>query len=179
MNAIHPQQKEEEMTGPVELVIAAFQDEEQATTTLNELRTMEREGVIEVLNAAVLKKRGDGKVSIRETEDVDTLRGTIFGALTGGLIGLIGGPAGAIAGAAAGAATGGFAARKIDMGFPNDTLEELQETLQPGTSAILALIEHEWVDQVIDELENIGAQLFRQSLKDEIAAQLKSDQKGA
>jgi len=125
-----------------------------------------------LVNAAVMVKDEKGKVKLKETQDVDSRRGAVFGAIAGGLIGLLGGPAGVIVGAAAGAATGGVAAGRIDMGFPNDTLKELQGALTPGSSAILALIQHEWVDRVVEEMEKLGASLFREALKDEIAAQL-------
>ena len=129
-----------------------------------------------LVNAAVMVKDEKGKVKMRETQDVDSKRGAIFGAIAGGLIGLLGGPAGVIVGAAAGAATGGLAANQIDMGFPDDTLKELQGVLTPGSSAILALIQHEWVDRVVEELEKHGASLFREALKEEIAAQLDEDE---
>jgi len=125
-----------------------------------------------LVNAAVMTKDEKGKVTLKETQDVDAKHGALFGAVAGGLIGLLGGPAGVIVGAAAGAATGGVAANKIDMGFPDDTLKELQGTLTPGSSAILALIQHEWVDRVVEELDKFGASLFRQALKEELAAQL-------
>ena len=160
------------MVGPVELIVAAFQDEEKADQALKNLKQLAKEDVIMLVNAAVMTKDDKGKVTLKETQDVDAKRGALFGAIAGGLIGLLGGPAGVIVGAAAGAATGGVAANKIDMGFPDDTLKELQETLTPGSSAILALIQHEWVDRVVEELDKFGASLFRQALKEEIAAQL-------
>jgi uncharacterized membrane protein len=58
------------------------------------------------------------------------------------------------------------------MGFPDETLNELKGTLKPGSSAILALLQHEWVDRVVQEMEKYHATLFRQALKDELAAQL-------
>jgi len=160
------------MIGPVELIIAAFQDEAKAKEALKNLKELAKDDVIHLVNAAVMTKDEKGKVTLRETQDVDAKRGALFGAITGGLIGLVGGPAGVIVGAAAGAATGGVAANKIDMGFPDDTLKELQETLTPGSSAILALIQHEWVDRVVEELDKFGAAMFRQALKDEISSQL-------
>lgn len=161
-----------EMLGPVELVVAAFKSVDEAKEALKEMRRLDREGVIGVLNAAVMVKKESGKVSIRETQDVDGVRGAIFGAITGGLVGLLGGPPGAIVGAVAGAATGGAAAEVIDMGFSDETLKDLQESLQPGSSAVIALIQHEWVDRVVLELEQYGADLFREALKADIAAQL-------
>jgi uncharacterized membrane protein len=135
-----------EMIGPIELIVAAFSDESKAAAVLKDLKKLEKDGVILLVNAAVMVKDEKGKVSIKETEDISGGKGALFGAIAGGLIGLLGGPVGVIIGAAAGAATGGVAASKIDMGFPNDTLKELDDSLTPGTSAILALIQHQWVD---------------------------------
>lgn len=162
------------MTGPVEFIVAAFPEESKAEDILKKLKQMDRDGSIQILNAAVLKKNKDGKVRVKETEDVDSRRGALFGAIAGGIVGLLGGPAGVLVGAAAGAATGGVAANVIDMGFDNQMLKEIQESLSPGSSAILALIEHEWVDQVVSILENFQAQLMRQAIKGEIVSQLES-----
>ena len=164
------------MVGPVELIVAAFNDEDKAKESLDVLKKLEKEDIIMLVNAAVMVKDKKGKVKLRETQDVDSKRGAIFGAIAGGLIGLLGGPAGVLVGAAAGAATGGVAANKIDMGFPDETLKELQGALTPGSSAILALIQHEWVDRVVEELEKHGASLFREALKEEIAEQLDVDE---
>jgi uncharacterized membrane protein len=164
------------MIGPVELIVAAFKEEEKAAEVLKTLKQLEKDQVIFLVNAAVMTKDENGKTSIKETQDVGTGKGALFGAVAGGLVGLLGGPVGVIVGAAAGAATGGIAANKIDMGFPDDTLKELQETLTPGSSAILALIQHEWVDRVVEEMEKYGASLFRQSLKDELVAQLAEEE---
>ena len=161
-----------DMIGPVELIVAAFNDEKKAGEVLQLLRELEKEQIIFLINAAVMTKDEKGSVSVKETQDIGGGKGALFGAIAGGVVGLLGGPIGVVIGAAAGAATGGFAASKIDMGFPDDTLKELQTTLKPNSSAILALIQHEWVDRVVDELEKAGAALFRQAIKDEISAQL-------
>ncbi len=160
------------MVGPMELIVAAFNDEAKAKQVLLNLQKLQDQDVILLVNAALMTKDAAGKVSISETQDVSGGKGALFGALAGGLVGLLGGPLGVIIGAAAGAATGGVAANKIDMGFPDDLLAELKDTLKPDSSAILALIQHQWVDQLVAELEKAGATLFRQTLKDELAAQL-------
>ena len=166
------------MVGPVELVIAAFNDEHKAKETLKILKELEKEEIIMLVNAAVMVKDEKGKVKLKETQDLDSKQGALFGAIAGGLIGLLGGPAGVLVGAAAGAATGGVAAHKIDMGFPDETLKEIQGALTPGSSAILALIQHEWIDRVVEELEKQGASLFREALKAEIAEQLDENEEG-
>lgn len=167
------------MSAPVELIVAAFENSQKADLALKSLKKLEKEGVIRLLNAAVLRKDDHGIVSIHETQDIHAGQGTIFGAIVGGLIGLLGGPAGVIVGAAAGAATGGVAADRIDMGFPDETLHELKRTLKPNSSAILALIQHEWVDRVAAEMEEFGADLFKGALKVEIAEQLTREVEGS
>jgi len=158
--------------GPIELVVAAFPAEERADEALKDLRKLQKEEVIFLINAAVLIKKADGKVSMKETQDVRGPQGALFGAVAGGLMGLLAGPAGAVVGAIAGAATGGVAAHNIDMGFSDEMLKELQSGLEPGSSAILALIQHQWLDSLVEALEQTGAKLYHQALKAEITAQL-------
>jgi uncharacterized membrane protein len=163
------------METPVTLIVDAFNDKEKASEVLKALKQLDREGIFSVLNAAVIVMDENGKATFKETQDVDAKRGTLFGALAGGLIGLLGGPVGAVVGAAAGAAAGGVAARQIDMGFSDEYLREIQESLQPGSSALIALVEHEWIERVVAELARFEGKLFRQTLKDEIAAQLAAE----
>jgi uncharacterized membrane protein len=157
---------------PVSLVVYAYNEEGKADEVLKALKELQKRKVFTVLNAAVLVMDKDGNARLSETEDVNARRGALFGAIAGGLIGLLGGPAGVIAGAAAGAATGGVAAHKIDMGFSDEYLKELQESLRPGSSALIALVEHEWVEGVIAELKEYEGTLFRKALKADIATQL-------
>ena len=156
----------------IELVVLVFDRPDQAEKALEFLQSLKREKIVaRIRNAAILVKDASGKISIKEAEDVDKRHGAIFGAITGGLVGLVGGPVGAIVGAAAGAATGRIAADKIDMGFSDDYLESLQASLQPNSSAIIALVEHEWAGTVTEALAKQGGQVFRQALPDEIIHQ--------
>jgi hypothetical protein len=40
----------------------------------------------------------------------------------------------------------------------------------PSSSAIIAVIEHKWVGELVDALEEMGAEILRQELRDEVAA---------
>jgi uncharacterized membrane protein len=160
------------MIGPVEMIVAAFPDIKKADEVLKDLKELDKEGVIDVINAAVLVKTQLGKTTVSETGDPRAKHGALFGAVAGGLIGLLGGPAGVIVGAAAGAATGGLAADRIDMGFEDDYLKEVRDSLPLGSSAIIALVQHEWVDRVLDALEDYEGQVIRRAIKDDIVAQL-------
>jgi uncharacterized membrane protein/sporulation protein YlmC with PRC-barrel domain len=156
----------------IELLIATFDEVGGADQAMDRLKALLKKGVIEIRNMAVLVKEQDGKVSFKETEDVDARHGALFGAITGGLIGLLGGPAGVVLGAAAGAATGRVAADKIDRGFSDEYLETLQNGLQPGSSALVTLVEAASVDKVIGTLADLKGQPVRQKLTDETLSQL-------
>ena len=80
---------------------------------------------------------------------------------------------GAVVGAAAGAATGRAAAGRIDLGLPDKYLEQLQESLQPGSSALVVLVNQDTTELVTKVLEPFGGQLLRQPITGEIAARLK------
>jgi uncharacterized membrane protein len=156
------------MSAPIELLVAAFDGENAAETALKALKEMQTDGVVSIVNAAVLVKTKSGHAHIKETGDVRAPAGAVFGAIVGGLVGLLGGPVGVIVGAAAGAATGGVAAHQIDMGFSNKTLEDIDALLPPGSSAIIAMVTLDWVEKVSQALEQLEARLVRQTLNDDV-----------
>lgn len=158
---------------PLELLVYAFQDEQQADEALTKLREIKKQGIIDIVNAAVLIREMDGTIKVKDTADPEPKKGALIGGVVGGLLGLLGGPVAPFIGVAAGAGIGALIAKNIDLGIPNDQLTEIAEGLQPGTSSIIALIEHRWVDQLIPELENYGKMIVRQALKEEIADQLR------
>jgi uncharacterized membrane protein len=158
----------------IELVVVVFDEPGGAKEALKLLKQLERrKEIVALRNVAVLVRDEQGQTSLSETQDVDAKHGAIFGAITGGLVGLVGGPIGAIVGAAAGAATGRATAKRVDSGFSNKYLQDIQDKLQPGSSALVALIEHKWASSVAEDLSQlVGGQLFRQALPDEIVAEL-------
>jgi uncharacterized membrane protein len=171
--AIHVHRPWEEITvSDVELIVSTFTDAEYAGMALAKLQKMERFGELDVLNAAVITKDAEGEASFKETGDVDSRRGALFGALTGGLFGLIGGPVGAVVGAVAGATTGHVAAGRLDMGFPDEYLQSIQESLERDSSALVVLVEQPWVDAVIKVIANFDGKQVRQTLPDEKVAEL-------
>jgi len=157
---------------PVQVIVAAFKDEETADETLKTLKEAKKERLIGIQDAAVIRRDEDNKLHIKETADMGGGKGAAVGGILGGVIGLIGGPAGVVLGGAAGAAVGGFTAKLFDAGIPDERLEEIGSALKPGTSAIIAIIEHKWVAEVEQELAEAGADVLTEALRDDIAKQL-------
>jgi uncharacterized membrane protein len=158
---------------PVQIIVAAFQDEKAANEALNELKQLKKEKLIDIQNAAVIRKDEKGKIHIRETADMGGGKGAAIGGVAGAAIGLLAGPA-LVVPVAVGALVGGLTAKLRDSGFSDQRLETLGEGLQPGTSAIIAVVEHKWVDEVRKEMEEEGADLVTAALQADIAAQLEA-----
>ena len=157
---------------PVQVIVAAFKEEETADEALKALKEAKKERLIGIQDAAVIRRDEDNKLHIKETADMGGGKGAAVGGVLGGIIGLIGGPAGVVLGGAAGAAVGGFTAKLFDAGIPDERLEEIGSALTPGTSAIIAIIEHKWVAEVEQELAEAGADVLTEALRDDIAKQL-------
>ena len=152
----------------VEFTEITFDNKSTADEALKELRHWHKSRAVKVFHTAVLVKDKKGQVSIKETEDVDAKRGGLFGAIAGGLIGLVGGAPRAIVSAAAGADMGGVSAQLIDFGFSNEYLRDLQDSLQPGSSALVFVIEPIRIYGVVEDLAHWGGRLFHYMLKTEL-----------
>jgi uncharacterized membrane protein len=156
---------------PTQVILAAFKDEDGADKALEQLKAAKKEHLITIPNVAVLRKDAEGKLHIKEPTDMGAGRGAVIGGVLGGLTGLAFGPIGLAA--VGGAAIGGIIARLRDSGFKDERLRQLGESLQPRSSAILAVIEHIWVLELEAELQKAGADTVTAELSADIAAQLK------
>jgi len=157
---------------PIQVIVAAFKEETAADEALQTLKEAKKERLIGIQDAAILRRDEKNQLHIKETADLGGGKGAAIGGLLGGVIGLIGGPAGVVLGGAAGAAVGGLAAKLFDAGISDDRLEEIGKGLKPGTSAIIAIIEHRWVAEIEEQLALAGADVLTEALRDDIAEQL-------
>jgi hypothetical protein len=114
---------------------------------------------------------------VKETGDWGGGKGATVGAVLGGAIGLLAGPVVLIG--AAGALIGGLAAKMRDSGFSNQRLNTIGGALKPGTSAIVAVIEHKWVAEYEKMIAEAGADVMTQAISEDIAAQLEAGGKVA
>lgn len=158
---------------PVELIVAAFKDEESAKMALKDLKESSKAGLIKIENAAVIRKDEKGKLHIKETHDMGGGKGAALGGVAGAAIGLLAGPA-LVVPVAVGALVGGLVAKLRDSGFSNQRLETLGEGLQPGSSAIVAVVEHTWVGKVEQALAEVQADVLTAEIKADIASQLEA-----
>lgn len=157
---------------PVQVIVAAFQNEEGAEDAFKKLKDAKKEQVIAIENAAILRRDEDGKLHVKEVRDMSGGKGAAIGGVVGAVAGLLAGPL--VLAAGAGALIGGLAAKLHDSGFHDERLKQLGEALTPGTSALVAVIEHTWVRDVEKSLTDYGANVTTESVKADIAQQLEA-----
>lgn len=156
---------------PVQLIIAAFDDPEQAGTLLGDLRAGRRAGLIGIVDAAAVVADADGRLRITNARHRGR-RGLVTGGVVGGTLALLAGPLGW--GTAAGAgALGGLLGRARGAPF-RAAVEELAGALPPQTSLLVAVVEHTWVEEVTATLEQQAARLLREQITGEIRSQLEA-----
>jgi uncharacterized membrane protein len=155
---------------PVEVFVAVFDNEAQAGLALKDFRAMDRAGSINLIDAVVVVHGTDGKVRFQETADPSGKKLGKRGAIAGGLVGLIFPPS-IIAGAIVGGVGGGIWGKIRDKGFKDEDLKAVGESLEPGTSAIVAIAEDKVVEQLMTGLEGYR-KISRHALSAEAAAEI-------
>ena len=133
----------------VEVFVATYDSEDGAKAALKDFQAAQREGAIDLIDAAVVKHTAEGKVKFEETADPSGKRWAKRGAIAGGIVGLIFPPS-ILAAGAVGAGAGGIWGKVRDKGFKDDELKDIGENLPAGSSAIIVVAE----DRVVQQLES-------------------------
>ena len=166
-----------------ELIVVGFKNQMyRASEVLNELLTMNDDWVVDLHDAVAVYRDFNGKLRVDQSYQMTTGQGAALGGLWGLLIGatlaipFTGGAsaaaaAGAIAaGAAGGTALGaGFGAMdaeswKDEFGIPEDFVQQVSVLIQPGDSAIYAILRVGNPDIVADQFRGYGGTILRTTL---------------
>jgi uncharacterized membrane protein len=123
---------------PQSLILAVYDGEDGANNAYKAMKQSQKEGVIRIDSFAVVSKDPKGKVHVHSTQK----RGAKAGAVIGALIGVLGGPAGVAIGAGAGGGLGYLTGEAV--GIPQEDINTIKAALQPGTSALVAVVDDRW-----------------------------------
>ncbi len=153
------------------LIAVGFKDEFTADAVLLELRKLQKEHLIDLEDAAVVIRDKDGKVKIKQTQELTTA-----GALSGGFWGLLFGfiffnP---LLGWAVGAIAGGISGALSDIGIDDNFIREVGSTIEPNTSAIFVLVRRATPDKVLEDLSRFKGKVLKTSLSNEDEAKLQA-----
>ena len=148
------------------LIAITYDDEQSGREAFNALGELQKLQLIELEDAAFATKNQKGKVKVKQTlEKQHTGAVATFGFFWGFLIGLIfGGP---IFWGLATALLGGLIAKGTDLGIDNDFMKEVSDSLEPGGSAIFAMVVKSTPDKVQAEMAKYGGHLAQTSLSEE------------
>jgi len=148
--------KDEAQDTDISFVVALFDDTKMASEAYKSLKDANREGMLKILAAAYMEKSERSKIKVHEFKDWSGKRGAVAGGTAGAVIGLIG--TAVLLPVAAGALIGGTMAKLHDTKFNNEDLKNAAKSLPVGTSALVAIVEDDYVDAMEDELNDSGGQ---------------------
>ena len=134
-----------------EIMFAVYGTEDGAAGAVESLKAMDDANTIDIIDAATLVKDADGNTSVKQESLPSVKKGLGIGALIGGVVGLIFPPS-IIASAAIGAGIGAGGAKIAKSALENDDLKQAADSLNPGSSAFIAVVENTWVGQVQDTI---------------------------
>ena len=155
-----------------DLIVIGYPDEKTAQNVWEELVKLERDYLVDLEDAAVIRRDQKGKLHITTPAHHAVALGSFSGLFWGVLLGLLFlfplaplvGVAGGIMGAALGAAE--------DLGIKGDFKQRVQDMVQPGTSAILVILRKATYDKFVEALRPYGGTILRTSLPHEAEEQL-------
>ena len=131
---------------PVDLYVAAYADPDGAQQDWDAIKQLVKDKVLTVEALVLISRDDDGKIHIKD--NVHTVGvGAALGAIGGAVVGLIFPPA-LLASAAVGAGIGAGAGGVVDQVQKHQIKADVEQTLPPGTSGIVALVEERWVRDV-------------------------------
>src|SRR5262245_58251915 len=163
-----------------ELIVVGFKkDMYRAQEVLNTLQEMNNSWVVDLHDAVAVYRDYNGKLRVDQSYQLTTGQGAAWGGLFGGLIGaLLAAPftggasvaavltAGTLSGAALGATAGAVDAEtwKEDYGITEDFVQRVGTMVQPGDSAIFALLRTLDPELVTAQFKGYGGTILRTTL---------------
>lgn len=155
---------------PSELLAIVFQGETRAGEVLEAVKRLQREGAVDLHNAAYITRDAAGKITIHETNDFTTAQGTVTGAVLGAVLGLLRGKL--LGDTLLGGGIGFLASKALDLGFDDRFLQAIGDTLTPDASALVLAIQFERLDEALRVLAPYHGHIIHQSLPADQAQQL-------
>lgn len=154
-----------------DLVAVTYPEINQAEKTLNTLKRLVVEHLLDLDDAVYVTKDSTGEVDLHQMINLPAAgaaRGGASGVLWGTLIGLLFLQpfAGAAIGAVVGAGTGALAGTMSDYGIDDTFVKDLSAHMTPNSSAIFVLVRNVTVDKVVPEISKYGGTVLRTSLSD-------------
>jgi uncharacterized membrane protein len=162
---------------PLDLYIAGYDDPEAAKEDFAALKKAQREGIVFIEGAVLISRDDDGTMHVKETGDHDVLKGAAFGLGAGLVVGLFAPPL--LGALVVGGVVGGLIGKLVKSHEENKIQKDVEDTIPPGTSGIVAVFEEVWVDEVERQLKKAVKKACKEADKEtakELKEALKAEQ---
>jgi uncharacterized membrane protein len=163
-----------------EIVAIVLDKPSRAEEVLLAVVHLGQEGKVQLHDAVIVRKDGDGKPTVVETTDITPTKGALGGSWLGIFAGLLLGPGGPLIGGVAGAGLGALYGKLVDKGLDDGWVKGMADWIDPDSSALLLLVEDGVAVGVIDELrrfEGTGEVAYT-TLPDAVRAELDAALRG-
>jgi uncharacterized membrane protein len=158
-----------------ELIVLGFKDTTKADEVVPQLQAMQGEGLIQLADWARVIRREDGKIDVRQAENLAGA-GAAGGALLGMLLGLL--FLMPLAGLVLGAATGAIIGHFGDYGISDQFIKDVGNQITPGTSALFLYVVEVTTDKVTERLQPYQPTVLRTSLSHDAEDRLRAAMQG-
>lgn len=155
-----------------DLIAIGYPDETTAIAAQQEAERLAHDLVIQPDAIAAIVRHRDGKFKVHSTAHPVT-GGTMYGMFWGLLFGLLFFVP--IFGMAVGAGLGALMGKIEKSGVDREFQKQVQDMLQPGTSALFMVVEKVTPDKAVDALSRFGGTVLKTSLSKEAEAELQAE----
>ena len=163
--------------GAYTLLVADFADTATAWDAYEALKSVEDGRTVAIEGVVVVKREADGKLEIQKATDHSTKSGLKWGLVGGIALGVIFPPS--VIGSAAALGAAGAATGKIrQLHHRSELADELEDSIAPGHSGILALVSDPGVVEVRQALAEADA-IVEGAIDDVAARDIKAAAKDA
>jgi uncharacterized membrane protein len=143
------------------LIVVVFDNPEEAHNVRRALRDLEHQRKLSLEDAAVVVKDENGHVQVKDQVDAGVKTGVVTGGVLGLVLALIFTPlVGVLIGAGAGVILGKLGDVNLDKKF----VQNVTETLKPGTSAIFLLVNKADPEAVLTVLRPFKGTIYQTTL---------------
>jgi len=159
-----------------DLIAIGYPDEATATQAQQEAERLAHDLRIQPDAIAAIVRHRDGKIKVHSTAH-PVAGGTMYGMFWGLLFGLLFFVP--FFGLAVGAGMGALMGKIEKSGVDREFQRQVQELLQPGTSALFLVVENVTPDAAVDALSRFGGTVLATPLSKEAEAELQAELGGA
>jgi uncharacterized membrane protein len=153
-----------------DVLVITFEDQVQAPQVLQTLKKLQGQEMLNLEDAAVILKNGEGKIEVKNMTEANVKKGAAIGGALGLIVGSLIFP---LAGIAVGAAGGALIGKSIGDGVDKKFIKDVQDSLLPGGSAILFIVKNENVGMLITALRPYSGKLYQSTFDSDVEAELR------